>query len=53
MRVRGEMNKVFLPLMPVNAQPVVEEPMVCWPNRGSLPLADADLSERSLVSTHR
>jgi hypothetical protein len=40
MRVRGEMRRTFLPLVPVNAPPVVEEPLVCWPNRGGLPDAD-------------
>lgn len=40
MRVRGEMRRTFLPLVPVNAPPVVEEPQVCWPNRGGLPDAD-------------
>lgn len=40
MKVRGEMRKTFLPLAPINAQPVVEEPLVCWPNRGGLPDAD-------------
>jgi hypothetical protein len=42
LRVRGELHKAFLPLIPINAQPVVEEPIVCWPNRGSLPLAGVD-----------
>ncbi len=36
-RVRGEVRKVFLPMAPINAQAVVEEPLVCWPNRSSLP----------------
>ncbi len=44
MRVRGELHKVFLPVAPINTQPEVEEPVVCWPNRGSLPLPDADSS---------
>jgi len=43
-RVRGELNKVFLPLTPIDTQPVVEEPLVCWPNRGSAPLEDAGRS---------
>jgi hypothetical protein len=42
LRVRGELHKAFLPLIPINVQPVVEEPIVCWPNRGSLPLAGVD-----------
>jgi hypothetical protein len=45
MRVRGELRRTFLPLTPVNAPPVVvEEPIVCWPNRGNLPLPDSDSS---------
>jgi hypothetical protein len=44
MRVRGELRQVFLPLVFTNAQPVVEEPIVCWPNRGALPLPDFDPS---------
>jgi hypothetical protein len=42
MRVRGELRKVFLPLIPINTQPVVEEPIVCWPSRDSQPLSDTD-----------
>ncbi len=41
-RVRGAINQVFLPLAPINVQPVIDEPLVCWPNRGSLPVVDAD-----------
>jgi hypothetical protein len=44
MRVRGELRKAFLPLVFSNAQPAVEEPIVCWPNRGALPLPDSDPS---------
>jgi len=47
-RVRGELNQVFLPLAPINTQPVVEEPLVCWPNRGSAPLEAADPSTPGL-----
>jgi hypothetical protein len=45
MRVRGELRKTFLPLAPVNAPPAVEEPIVCWPGRGSLPVSGSDPSE--------
>jgi hypothetical protein len=40
MRVRGGINKVFIPLTYVDTQPVVEEPVVCWPSRGNLPGSD-------------
>ena len=46
--VRGELNQVFLPLAPINTQPVVEEPLVCWPNRGSAPPEAADPSAPGL-----
>jgi hypothetical protein len=44
MRVRGELRRTFLPLMFTDVQPVVEEPIVCWPNRGALALPDSDPS---------
>lgn len=34
-RVRGELNKLFLPMVPVNAPAPVEEPIVCWPRQGN------------------
>ncbi|HSN74777.1 MAG TPA: hypothetical protein VL334_06745 [Anaerolineae bacterium] len=45
MRVRGELRKTFLPLISVNAPPAVEEPIVCWPSRGSPPLSGSVPSE--------
>lgn len=33
-RVRGDLNKVFLPLAPVNAPPPSVDPGVCWPRQG-------------------
>jgi hypothetical protein len=44
MRVRGELRKAFLPMVVSNAQPGVEEPIVCWPNRDALALPDSDPS---------
>lgn len=41
MRVRGALNTVFLPMAPVNTEPAAEPPQVCWPNRASVPGADA------------
>jgi hypothetical protein len=41
MRVRGALPTVFLPLAPINAEPVVEPPQVCWPGRAGASGVDA------------
>lgn len=43
-RVRGALNKVFLPLAPVNAPPPTVDPGVCWPRQGNELPSDAGLS---------
>jgi hypothetical protein len=43
MRVRGDLPRIFLPLLPMNIQAQVDEPVVCWPSRSSLAETGADL----------
>jgi hypothetical protein len=40
-RIRGALPTVFLPMAPINTEPVVEPPQVCWPTRVGAPGPDA------------